>query len=95
MKKIKKIETAVEHTRLLREKFLSDPYRPGYHFAVPEDIGMPKNAVLSREILEGKVKEPGDRTREELLSIEDPKPAAPQVESAAPEVETAKPLLTD
>ena len=41
MKKIKKIETAVEHTRLLREKFLSDPYRPGYHFVLPEDIGMP------------------------------------------------------
>jgi beta-fructofuranosidase len=41
MKKIKKIDTAVEHTRLLREKFLSDPYRPGFHFVVPEDIGKP------------------------------------------------------
>jgi beta-fructofuranosidase len=41
MKKIKRIENAVEHSRLLREKFLNDPYRPGYHFVVPEDIGMP------------------------------------------------------
>ena len=41
MKKIKKINSAIENTRLLREKFLSDPYRPGYHFVVPEDIGMP------------------------------------------------------
>jgi len=27
--------------RLLRERFLADPYRPRYHFCVPEDMGMP------------------------------------------------------
>ena len=31
----------VQSTRLLREKLLDDPYRPGYHFCVPEDNGMP------------------------------------------------------
>lgn len=31
----------VRSTRLLREKLLADPYRPGYHFCVPEDMGMP------------------------------------------------------
>jgi beta-fructofuranosidase len=31
----------VRSTRLLRERFLADPYRPGYHFCVPEDMGMP------------------------------------------------------
>ncbi|MDO5554890.1 MAG: glycoside hydrolase family 32 protein [Planctomycetia bacterium] len=31
----------VLNTRILREKFLNDPYRPGYHFVVPEDNGMP------------------------------------------------------
>jgi len=28
-------------TRALREKLLSDPYRPGYHFVIPEGRGMP------------------------------------------------------
>jgi type II secretory pathway component GspD/PulD (secretin) len=37
-----------------------------------EDIGMPKNAVLSRDVLSGKIKEPGDRTIEEILSLKDP-----------------------
>ena len=32
---------AVQSARLLREKFMEDPYRPGYHFCVPEDNGMP------------------------------------------------------
>ena len=41
MKKIKNMSSAIEYARLLREKFLADPTRPGYHFAVPEDIGMP------------------------------------------------------
>ncbi len=41
MKQIENIATAIEHSRLLREKFLSDPYRPGYHFVIPEDIGVP------------------------------------------------------
>lgn len=34
-------DEVVRSTRLLREKFLADPYRPGYHFCVPEDMGMP------------------------------------------------------
>jgi len=35
------IETLVLHTRQLRERFLADPYRPGYHFVIPEDLGIP------------------------------------------------------
>ncbi|MBN2476003.1 MAG: GH32 C-terminal domain-containing protein [Pirellulales bacterium] len=31
----------VQSTRLLRERLLADPYRPGYHFCVPEDMGRP------------------------------------------------------
>jgi len=31
----------VQSARLLREKLLDDPYRPRYHFCVPEDNGMP------------------------------------------------------
>ena len=31
----------VQSTRLFREKLLKDPYRPGYHFCVPEDNGRP------------------------------------------------------
>ncbi len=31
----------VESTRLLRERLLADPYRPRYHFCVPEDNGVP------------------------------------------------------
>lgn len=42
---------------------------------LPENIGVPKNAVLSQELFTGAIKEPGDRTREELLSLDDPKPA--------------------
>ncbi len=34
-------EAAVRSSRTLREKFLADPYRPTYHFCVPEDMGMP------------------------------------------------------
>ena len=34
-------EEAVKSARLLRERLLADPYRPGYHFCVPEDMGMP------------------------------------------------------
>lgn len=36
-----------------------------------EDVGMPKNAVLGREILSGALKEPGDRTKAELFSLDD------------------------
>ena len=31
--------SVVQSTRLFREKLLADPYRPGYHFCVPEDNG--------------------------------------------------------
>ena len=34
-------EAVVKSTRLLREKFLADPHRPGYHFCIPEDDGNP------------------------------------------------------
>ena len=34
-------DAAVQSARLLRERFLADPYRPTYHFCVPEDMGMP------------------------------------------------------
>jgi len=41
MTTIDDMKTAIEHTRLLREKLLSDPHRPVYHFAIAEDIGIP------------------------------------------------------
>jgi len=31
----------IRAVRSYRERLLSDPYRPGYHFAVPDDNGMP------------------------------------------------------
>jgi beta-fructofuranosidase len=31
----------LQFTRSLREKFLADPYRPAFHFCLPEDIGVP------------------------------------------------------
>ena len=31
----------IEGARKLREQLLADPWRPGYHFAIPEDIGRP------------------------------------------------------
>jgi len=34
-------EEAVRWARKLRERLLADPYRPGYHFCVPEDMGQP------------------------------------------------------
>jgi len=37
-------DAVVQSTRLLRERLLADPYRPGYHFCVPEDIGRPGDA---------------------------------------------------
>ena len=40
---------------------------------IPKDIGMPKNAILGRDLLTGALKEPGDRTKEQVLSVEDPK----------------------
>jgi type II secretory pathway component GspD/PulD (secretin) len=47
-----------------------------------EDVGMPKNAVLSRDVLNGKVKEPGDRTIESILNLSDPqRPGASSAEA--------------
>jgi hypothetical protein len=40
---------------------------------LPENIGMPKNAILGRDLLTGDLKEPGDRTKEEWMSLADPK----------------------
>lgn len=34
-------DEVLRSTRLLRERFLADPYRPAWHFCVPEDMGMP------------------------------------------------------
>lgn len=34
-------DNANETTRALRERLLSDPHRPGYHFVIPEGQGMP------------------------------------------------------
>lgn len=31
----------VKSARLLRERLLEDPWRPRFHFAIPEDLGMP------------------------------------------------------
>ncbi len=31
----------LESTRLFRERLLSDPFRPAYHFVVPEDVAVP------------------------------------------------------
>ncbi len=35
------LEALIQHARQLRERFLADAYRPGYHFVVPEDLGLP------------------------------------------------------
>lgn len=34
-------EKVIKSTREFRERLLLDPYRPAYHFCVPEDIAMP------------------------------------------------------
>lgn len=34
-------DEVVRSTRLLRERLLADPYRPRWHFCVPEDMGQP------------------------------------------------------
>jgi beta-fructofuranosidase len=34
-------DSVVLSTRVFRERMLKDPYRPGYHFTVPEDWGRP------------------------------------------------------
>ena len=43
---------------------------------------MPKNAILGRDLFTGDLKEPGDRTKEEVLSLEDPKKPAKPVATA-------------
>jgi beta-fructofuranosidase len=35
------IHDQVKDARMLRERLLGDEFRPGYHFAIPEDNGMP------------------------------------------------------
>jgi len=35
------LSQAVDSSRRLREKFLADRTRPGYHYAIPEDFGVP------------------------------------------------------
>ena len=37
---------------------------------IQQDAGMPKNAVLSRGLFNGSIKEPGDRTDEEMFNLE-------------------------
>ena len=54
-----------------------------------EDIGMPKNAVLSRDVLSGKIKEPGDRTIEEILSLKDPQSPRARRDEAVTEQDSA------
>jgi beta-fructofuranosidase len=34
-------DAVLRSTRMLRERLLADPYRPGYHFCLPEDMGIP------------------------------------------------------
>ena len=34
-------KAVIQSTRSFRERLLSDPHRPGYHFVVPEDKGIP------------------------------------------------------
>lgn len=41
---------------------------------IAEDAGMPKNAVLGRGLLDGSIKEPGDRTDEEMFNLEQKPP---------------------
>ncbi|MBP5511378.1 MAG: hypothetical protein J6Z49_10715 [Kiritimatiellae bacterium] len=56
---------------------------------IPSDVGMPKNAILGREIIRGNLKEPGDRTVSEVLDLRD-KPLNDRKELAAP-VESDEP----
>jgi len=35
------MDELIKNSRELRAKFLADPYRPGYHFVVPEGLAMP------------------------------------------------------
>ena len=36
---------------------------------LPKDVGLPKNAILGRDIISGEAFEPGDRTKEDVLSV--------------------------
>ena len=35
------MDELIKYSRELRAKFLTDPYRPGYHFVVPEGLARP------------------------------------------------------
>ena len=53
-----------------------------------EDVGMPKNAILNRDALKYKNKEPGDRTIQDVLSLNDPQsPRAVQNDTVVTERE--------
>jgi len=61
--------------------------------SLPENVGMPKNAILGRDLLTGALKEPGDRTKEEVLSLDNPEQlihtiTAPKKEPLAPQHQT-------
>jgi len=62
-----------------------------------EDIGMPKNALYGRKILNGQSLEPGDRTLEELMNLKDAPQGRlmpeelPAEEAPAVEAEAEKP----
>ena len=53
---------------------------------IREEAGMPKNAILGRDLFTGKLKEPGDRSKEEVLSLTDKplKSVRPVADEAAP-----------
>jgi len=53
------------------------------------DAGLPKNAILGREYLTGARKEPGDRTRAELMSLDMTKVDAPAKKTEATPVAPA------
>jgi hypothetical protein len=40
---------------------------------IEEDAGMPRNAVLSRDVMNGTIKEPYQMSREELFGLSDKK----------------------
>jgi type II secretory pathway component GspD/PulD (secretin) len=46
---------------------------------MPENIGLPKNAILGRDILTGELKEPGDRTKAEMFDLDDKRIFLPPV----------------
>ncbi|MDD4101499.1 MAG: secretin N-terminal domain-containing protein [Kiritimatiellae bacterium] len=49
-----------------------------------ENVGLPKNAVLGRDILSGEMKEPGDRTKADLFDLDDKRIYLPSVNNPSP-----------